>query len=153
MIDNWVKKGLALAVIVLFIVINVAPCISAVDKEIDKNNKLKDSNEIKITGDYEEIITFIIGYAKINWIERRGLFRGEVNLTWDVYPHPYGYINLSGFRRSESGIEYYNVLVMVAVGFVYTYRFIGLNTPDIFLGPTPIVRGIALGNIEWNEVV
>jgi hypothetical protein len=144
---EWLVKTLALGIVVLFIGVVIAPCISAVNKERDKNNKLKDSTEIKITDDYEEIITFIKGYAVINWIERRGLFRGEVNLTWDDFS--YGFINLSGFRRSANGIEYYNKLV--EVGFVYAYRFIRLYTPNPFM--YPIVNGIAIGNIEWNGVI
>ena len=145
--NEWLIKTLALGIVVLFIGVVTAPCISAVDKERDENNKIKDSNEIKITDNYEEIITFIIGFAKINWIERRGLFRGEVNLTSNGYSR--GYTNLSGFRRSESGIEYYNELVVLnETDFVYAYRFIGLNTPNIFMEPPPVVKGIAFGNVQ-----
>jgi hypothetical protein len=146
---EWLVKTLALSIIVLFIGVVIAPCISAVDKEKDKNNKLKDSNEIKITNDYEEIITFINGWAKINWIERRGLFHGEVNLTQGDYSRTLIY--LSGFRSSENGIEYYNVSVVD--GFVYAYHFVGLNTPSLFLEPPPVVWGITFGNIEWNGVI
>ena len=137
---EWFIKTLALSIIVLFIGVVIAPCISAVDKEKDKNNKLKDSNEIKITNDYEEIITFIIGFAKINWIERRGLFLGEVNLTQGDYSRTLIY--LSGFKRSENGIKHYNVSVVD--GFVYVYHFIVLNTPSLFLETPPVVWRITL---------
>ena len=148
---KWLVKTLALGIIVLFVII-FQPGISAVDKEGGKNNKLKDSNEIKITDDYKEIITFIIGFAKINWIERRGLFRGEVNLTCNGYSR--GFINLSGFRRSGIGIEYFSeVVILEEAIFVKAYRFIGLNTPNMFLEPPPVVRGIAFGNIELGETI
>jgi len=145
---EWLVKTLSMGIVALFIVITVVPGISAIDKETDENNKLKDSNEIKITGEYEEIITFITGYAKINWTERRGVFRGIVNLTQENYSR--SLIYLSGFRRAERGIEYYNVSVVD--GFVYANHFIGLNTPSLFLELPPVVWGIAFGNIEWNEV-
>jgi hypothetical protein len=135
-----------LGTVALFIVITVVPGISAIDKETDENNKLKDSNEIGTIDEYAEIITFIKGWAWINWIKRRGLFRGEVNFTWT---HCQGaFINLTGFRRSANGIEYYNTHVVL--GFVHAYRFIRLYTPNPFM--EPIVNGIAIGNIEWDEV-
>jgi hypothetical protein len=145
-------KPLALGIVVLFIGGVNAPGTSAVDKETDYYDELKSRNENGVIVEYEEIITFIIGFAKINWIERRGLFRGEVNLTSNGYSR--GYTNLSGFRRSESGIEYYNELVVLnETDFVYAYHFIGLNTPNIFLEPPPVVKGIAFGNIEWGEMI
>jgi hypothetical protein len=148
---DWLVKTLALGIVVLFIGVVIAPCISAVNKERDENNKLKDSNEIVTIDDYQEIITFIKGYAVINWIERRGLFRGEVNLTCNGYSR--GFINLSGFRRSGSGIEYYSEVVVIEEAvFVYAYHFIGLNTASLFLEPPPVVWGIAFGNIERNGV-
>ena len=143
---EWLVKTLALGIVVLFVGVVFQPGISAVDKETNEYDELKDSNEIKITDDYEEIITFIKGWAWINWIERRGLFRGEVNLTWGNYQ--WGFINLSGFRRSESGIQYYNELV--GVEFVYAYHFVGFSTRYVFPEFAPRVIGIAFGNIEWS---
>jgi len=69
-------KTLALSIVVLFIGVVFQPGISAVDKETDEYDELKDNNEIGIIDEYEEIITIIKGWAVINWIERRGYIRG-----------------------------------------------------------------------------
>lgn len=146
--NKSIKKGLVFTVIVFFVSITFQSSISAIDEETDEYDKIKDSNDIRTIDEYEEIITFIKGYAVINWIDRRGLFRGEVNLTWNNYQ--IGFINLSGFRRSESGIEYYNESIAVTVGFVYVYHFIGFSTRYSFPEFSPPVVGIALGNIKWS---
>ena len=145
--NKSIKKGLVFTVIVFFVSITIQSSISATDEETDEYDK-KYSNNIKTIDEYEEIITFIKGYAVINWIDRRGLFHGEVNLTWNNYQ--IGFINLSGFRLSESGIEYYNESIAVTVGFVYVYRFIGFSTRYSFTEFSPPVVGIALGNIKWS---
>lgn len=140
-------KTLVIEVIILFILILINPVITAtgIDKDIDFSSY--NSKKIELSDDYKEIITFIRGYAKINWIERRGFFRGEVNLTWDDYQ--IGLANLSGFRMSENGIEYYNELI--TEGFVYINYFIGFSSGISFPEFAPGILGIALGNIDWYK--
>ena len=133
---------MVLGVILLFIGVTLSPVITA----FDNNKSIDNFVLVKTSDNYKEIITIIRGYAEINWIERRGYFRGEVNLTWDGY-HPYGFINLSGYRHSEEGIEYYNVIVM---GFVYAYRFICFSSGYSYGWMAPGIVGIAIGNIEWS---
>jgi len=147
-VNKSIKKGLVFIVIVFFVGITTQSNISAIDEETEEYYNIKVSNEIRIIDEYEEIITFIKGYAVINWIDCRGLFCGEVNLTWNNYQ--IGFINLSGFRRSESGIEYYNESIAVTDGFVYVYHFIGFSTGYSFPEFSPPVVGIALGNIKWS---
>ena len=159
--SNWYKKSLVFGIIVLFIGMSITPSTGNIVEHVPFNNQILDSvdkdtdiddisidnsDAIEALDEHEEIITFIKGMAEINWIDRRGYIRGEVNLTWDDY-WP-GFINLSGFRRSESGIEYYNELVVV--GFVYVYRFIGFSIDSSFPEFAPGVLGIAFGNIEWS---
>jgi len=42
--------------------------------------------------------------------------------------------------------------VLVEVGFVYAYRFIGFSSGYSFPEFSPGVIGIAIGDIEWGEV-
>jgi len=138
-------KNLVIGLIILFIVSLIIPVITANDKDTNIDFLSYNSKKIESSDDYKEIITFISGNAEINWIERRGFFRGEVNLTWDDYQ--LGLVNLSGFRNSESGIEYYNEIILE--GYVYAYNFIGFSSGISFPEFAPKVLGIALGNIEW----
>lgn len=121
--------------------------ISAVDKEMYEYDGLKDSNKFGTVYEFEEIITFIHGKAVINWLECEGLFRGEVNLTWNgKYA---GDVTLSGFRRSENGIKYYNEFVVLnEVSSIYVNHFIGTNTRNPIFEFPPIVKAIAIGNID-----
>ena len=138
-------KTLVIEIIILFIVSIINPVIIANENDTNIDFLSYNSKKIESSDDYTEIITFISGNAEINWIERRGFFRGEVNLAWDDYQ--FGLVNLSGFRKSESGIEYYNKLILE--GFVYAYNFIGFSSGISFPEFAPKVLGIALGNIEW----
>lgn len=135
---------MVVGVITLFIGVLFVPEIIAIDNNIEFYNESKNkSYEIGTKDEYEEIITYIEGNAGLYWIKRRGLLRGEVNIIeWEEM----GFIKLSGFRRSDSGIEHY----FEVVDFVHVYRFIGWEDNDWYPLGYPIVFGIAIGNIEWN---
>ena len=138
---------MAVGIILLFIGIAVQPSIAICDTYTnDVDNELEGKSENGTHDEYKEIITFIKGFAELNWIKRRGYFRGEVNITWDTRP---GRINLFGFRRSDSGIEYYNELI--TEGFVYINYFIGFSSGISFPEFAPGILGIALGNIDWYK--
>ena len=128
------RKVLVIGIIVLFLIIGINSS-SAVDT-------VKESNQ-QIPDEYEEIFTFIKGYALLNWIDRKGYFRGEVNITLSSM---ISLINLSGFRRSQVGIEYFEE----TVDFVHVYRFIGFSPDYSYPEFAPTVMGIAIGNIEWG---
>ena len=131
-----VYKFLVAGVIVLFIGISLSPCIKAVDKF--KIN----TEEIGATAEYKEIITYIFGWwVSLNWINRRGFFRGEVNMT----NNDFGIFKLSGLRLNNGSIEYFEESAI----FVYAYRFIGYYTGTNGFG-TPCIQGITLGDIEWR---
>ena len=143
-----IKKILAISLIILFFAVTVLPVITAVDYVEDNiENESRINSKIGTPDNYEEIITFIQGWADLNWMERRGYFRGEVILTWY---RAYGYINLSGYRRSGSGIEYYNELILE--DFVYVYNFIGYSSDYSYFMISPRVVGIAIGNLEWGRI-
>lgn len=117
-----------------FLGISIAPVALGIQNKIAKTF---------ISDEYEEIITYIEGNAGLNWIVRRGLLRGEVNIIeWEDM----GFIKLSGFRRSDSGTEFY----FEVVDFVHANRFIGWEDVDWYPLGYPIVFGIAIGNIEWR---
>lgn len=144
-IGLW-KKGLVVGIIVLFVTVSLSPVVTAVNNKTEADDEpLDNSDDIGTSDEYEEIITFITGYAWLDWIKRRGYFRGEVNLI--CYKQS-SFIILFGFRRSESGIEFYNELI--AEDIVYAYRFIGYSTGYSYYMFDPGILGIAIGNIEWS---
>ncbi len=104
-----------------------------------------DANISKKTDDYQEIITFIFGYGKMNWINRRGIFRGEV----ETYQERIVVLSLRGLRLSDSGVEKYNI---TEVGYVYAPHFIGFSRklPLLVWPPYYSTIGMAFGNIEWG---
>lgn len=125
---------LGFVITILFLGIPIVPLVIGIENEITKTY---------LSDEYEEIITYIEGNAGLNWIKRRGLLRGEVNIIeWEKM----GFIKLSGFRRSDSGTEFY----FEVVDFVHAYRFIGWEDVDWYPLGYPIVFGIAIGNIEWR---
>jgi len=100
------------------------------------------SDKIGATAEYKEIITYIFGWwASLNWINKRGFFRGEVNMT----NNDIGIFKLSGLRWNNGSVEYFEESAI----FVYAYRFIG-NYWDTTGFGTPYIQGIALGDIEWR---
>ena len=139
--NRTIGLGLAVAVILLFIGIGIQPAIA---NDVDVNKEIKEkTNEIRASDEYNEIITYIEGYANLDWIKRKGLLRGEVNITeWEQS----GYVKILGFRYSNGNIEYFFELIHS----VYAYRFIGWVNNEFFGIGNPIVFGFALGNIEWN---
>ena len=92
------KNFLVVGITTLFLGIALSPVISAVNNDTDDmDDKSSGNSEIGTSEYYDEIITFIKGGGDLNWIERRGLFRGEVLL---ICCYQSGLINLSGYRRS-----------------------------------------------------
>jgi hypothetical protein len=128
-------KTLVVGVIVLFIGIGVQPAFA------------NDTNIRKKTYDYQEIFTFIFGYGKMNWINRRGIFRGEA----ETYQEPFVFLSLIGFRLTNNRIEKYNI---TDVGYVYAPHFIGFSRIIPIWGWPPIYStiGLAFGNIEWGII-
>lgn len=124
--------------IILFIGIVIQPTIAITEPE--------NTDESRVSDDHQEIITFIKGRGDLNWIERRGFFRGEVLL---ICSYQSGLINLSGYRLSESGIEYYNELI--EKGFIYAYCFLGYSNGYWSGMLDPNIIGIAIGNIDWVD--
>jgi hypothetical protein len=126
---------LTVAVIILLIVIVTQPAIAIIEPE--------NTDESKAFNDYQEIITYIYGIGTINWIKRRGIFRGEVETNQEQKV----ILCLGGLRLSNSGMEKYNI---TGVGYVYAPRFIG------FSAMSPIMEyymtGVAFGNIEWELI-
>jgi hypothetical protein len=130
-------------VIILFIGVGIHPAL-ANGVYINKETKEK-NDDSRPFDEYNEIITYIEGYANIDWIKRRGLLRGEVDITeWEQS----GYVKILGFRYSNGIIEYFFEIVHS----VYAYRFIGVVNNEFFPVGNPIVFGFAFGNIEWSRI-
>jgi hypothetical protein len=127
------KRTLVIGVIILFIGVGFKSAF-ANDVYIIKETK-ENTDEIGISDDYHEIITWIDGSGDINWINRRGLFRGEVQIVGEGHPIPT--IRLHGYRFSNGDVEYYYMSVFD----VHLYFFRGFSIGDF-------IFGIALGNIE-----
>ncbi len=139
------KKALVVGIIVLFIGIGIQPAL-ANDVYINKEKK-ENTDESGASDDYQEIITFIFGYGKMNWINRRGILRGEVETNKEIIT----VLSLRGLRLSDSGVEKYNI---TEVGYVYAPRFIGFSGKlPYLLSETDYYStiGLAFGNIEWEE--
>ncbi len=129
------SKTLVIGVISLFVIISLTPGITADD--IEKDNRSRD--------EYKEIITYIFGlWVSINWINKRGNYRGEVNLT--QITDDSGIFKLSGYGWSNGKIVYFQEYAT----FIHAYRFIGRSVTDAW--GWHYVQGITIGNIEWyNE--
>lgn len=128
--STMLSKTLTIGVIVLFIIISLIPNITA--NYIEKNNRSKD--------EYKEIITHVWGWwVSLNWINKRGNYRGEVNMT----NNDYGIFKLTGYGWYKGRIIYFEKFAT----FIYAYRFIGHS--DMSDWGYPYVWGITLGNIEW----
>jgi len=83
----------------------------------------------------------------MNWINRRGIFRGEV----ETYQERIVVLSLRGLRLTNNGIEKYNI---TEVGYVYAPHFIGFSRMAPFMVWPPIYStiGVAFGNIEWGLI-
>ena len=128
-------KTLVVGVIVLFIGIGIQPAIAIIEPE--------NTDESRVSDDYQEIITFIYGIGTINWIKRRGIFRGEIETNQEQK----AILCLGGLRLSNSGMEKYNI---TGVGYVYASRFIGFSAMSPIMEYT--ITGVAFGNIEWELI-
>ena len=135
-------KTLVVGVIVLFIGLGVQPTIAS---DVYINKETKDNTDKSVTSnDYQEIITFIIGNGKINWINLKGILRGEVETDKEIIT----VLSLRGLRLSDSGVEKYNI---TEVGYVYAPRFIGFSVISPLLNNGIYATiGLAFGNIEWE---
>ena len=125
------SKTLATVIIILFVIISLNPGIIA--DNIKRDNKSRD--------EYKEIVTHIFGMrVSLEWMTKRGKYRGEANLT----NNDYGIFKLTGFGWKNGKIVYFEEFAT----YVYAYRFIGYYKDTTGFG-TPCVQGNALGNIEW----
>jgi len=142
-IGLW-KKGLVLGIILLFIAVELSPIILADDKNFKADDEPIDNyDNYRTSDDYKEIITLIIGNrAWFDWIKRRGIFRGEVELGPVDWSHGGG-IDLIGLGRYNGGLKIFTE----SVHSVHAYRFIGFR--EFSDGPNTFF-GFALGNIEWT---
>jgi len=132
------RKGLVLGILLLFVAISLSPLVTAIKNE---DEALDNSTESSSSDYYKEIITLIMGNrVYFNWIQRKGIFRGEVNLLAD-YSHG-GKINLIGLGHYNGSMK----IIYESVYSVHAYHFIGIR--EFSSGPTPFF-GFALGNIEW----
>jgi len=138
----WLYKILVVGVIVFFIGVGIQP-VFANDVYCYKETK-ENIGEVRASDDYQEIITFIFGYGKINWIERRGIFRGEVETNQEII----AVLSLRGLRLSNNGMEKYNI---TEVGYIYAPRFIGFSASTILIDVYSTI-GLAFGNIEWELI-
>ncbi|UCF50058.1 MAG: hypothetical protein JSU91_00845 [Thermoplasmatales archaeon] len=129
-------KVLVIGFIVLFIGIGIQPAFA---NELYMNKETKEnSDEIRTSDGKKEIISYITGnITNLTWINRKGFFRGEVNITGRD-----PCLFLHGLMLTENGVEYYWSFIYN----VYVYYFIGVWTWWL---DTPVLFGIALGNIEW----
>ncbi len=95
----------------------------------------------RASDDYKEIITFIKSDGKINWLSRRGLFRGSVSIRRGMY----NALGIEGYRYCNGGIEKFSESQLVQVD---APSFIGYSLPyhPIYEYYT---KGWAFGNIEW----
>jgi hypothetical protein len=142
-----IKKILLIGIIILLISSSILPVITAANNDIENvYSETVKIPEKRTSNNYEEIVTFIRGRVDLNWIERRGFFRGEALL---VCRYQSGLINLSGYRRSESGIEYYNELI--EKGLVYVNHLVCFYIDYSYFMIDPKINGIAFGNIVWEE--
>ncbi len=124
------SKTLATGVIILFVTVSLNPGILADD--IEKDNRSR--------AEYKEIVTHVFGmWVSLEWIIKRGKYRGEANLT----NNDDGIFKLTGFGWKNGKIVYFEEFAT----YVYAYRFIGHYSQSGF--GIPIVQGNALGNIEW----
>ena len=142
---NLLCKTLVMGIVVLFIGMSITPSV-AVDTL--KKPSMPISDKTGASDDYQEIITFIFGYGKINWINRKGILRGEVETDKEIIT----VLSLRGLRLSDSGVEKYNI---TEVGYVYAPHFIGSSGKlPYLLSETDYYStiGVAFGNIEWELV-
>lgn len=142
-----IKKILSIGIIILFFSSTFLSVTSAIINDTDYiDNETSDKYKIRSSNNYEEIITFVKGWVDLNWIERRGFFRGEAML---ICRYKSGFINLSGYRRSENGVEYFNE--SIEKGLIYVYHLICSYVDYSYGFVDPRIVGIAIGNIIWEE--
>ena len=132
------KKVLVIGIIVLFM--GVGSTSLGINVNTNIGIESEEDSEIETLDYYNEIITWIWAEGSINWINRRGLFRGEAEIIpfwgtvhiygWRLYFHQYG-----------QDILYFDE----EVKFVHAYRFLYYPFPR----PGRNFLGIAFGNIDW----
>jgi hypothetical protein len=129
-------KGLAVTAIILFIGVGVQPAY-AVNKFLSISDDVKDYYDRELSDDYQEIITFISGGDQSEWINRKGIFRGEIEIYSSAWGIP---ITLKGLRLTNGKVERFSMIVSD----VHAYYFIGLIFDDTQ------ALGFALSNIDWK---
>jgi hypothetical protein len=137
---DMLSKTLVMGVIVLFIGISTIPEINAVDTDTDDVvDKSIDNFEIRSFDDYEEIFTWFIGDAHLEWINKSGPNSGEV------------IIFACGWCR---GISYFGLRHVNGLKLPYWGRIRrgGLHITSFTLKKdTWFLMGYAIGNIEYSE--
>ena len=143
--DILACRILVIGTILLFLGASLPLVISAVDiNRYYLKDEPVDKSQKETADNHKEIVTFLFGQANIDWVKRRGFFRGEVNLTGIPNPSSKGPIFIVGYRFFEDGIEYY----YDEVDDVYAYRFTGISINGSQPQTEFLVMGIALGNID-----
>ena len=127
-------KKLVVGVIVLLIGVGIQ---SAFADDVYISKKTKDNfDEPLASDDYKEIITIISGGDHSEWINRKGFFRGEI----EIYSSIWGiWLKIKGLRLTNGKVERFSMFVSE----VHANFFIGF----IFDGERAL--GVAFGDIEW----
>ena len=133
------RKGFVLGIILFFVASGLSSLVTANNIDTESKDETKDfSNDSGVSDDYKEIITLIMCNANLNWICRRGIFRGEVEIDATFFG---GKNWLVGLRRANGKVEPY---FRISQDIIHPYFFRGFYYKDL-----SIVIGYALGNIEW----
>ncbi len=127
-------KKFVVGVIVLLIGVGIQ---SAFANDVYISKKTKDNfDEPLASDDYKEIITFIWGGSQSEWINRKGFFRGEIEIYSSTWGIP---LKIKGLRLTNGKVERFSMFVIE----VHANFFIGF----IFDGEQAL--GVAFGDIEW----
>ena len=140
---SFYRKRIVLGLIILFVGVGLSPVVKAFDNNLETVYvPIENSDDHKVSDDYEEIITLIIAHGDITSIKLSGLFLREVSIMTHVWCEPG--INLYGLRRSNGRVEIYQVTNLR--GTVHIPRFRAFTYGIIF---DSTITGIAFGNIDY----
>jgi hypothetical protein len=134
------RKGFVFGLILLFIIGSISSIVTAINDDTEyEDEEINNFNESEGFDNHIEIITFINGGYDFTWTERRGFFRGEVEIWgkvgWEIP------LDLFGLRITNGRLEIFSIGVIYA--HVYFFR-------GFCLGEDKTAFGYALGNIDWE---